>query len=355
MSTGLLRLTQRATATPAVGRRGGRPGSGVLVAVLVLAALAVYPLVFRGPGAQNIGLLALTYAIAATGWNVLGGYAGQVSFGHALYFGVGAYTTAMLVRDDWSPWLSIAASLPIAAAVAVVIGYPCFRLRYHYYSIATIAVAEIVVVLVTNLPGFGRANGMELPIREPSLANLQFSLLDKRPYYYVAFGMFCVAAAVNWLFVRGRAGTYVRAIRDDQVAAAAVGVPVHRYKLAAAALSAAITALAGGFYVMYVLFIDPPSGLGLDLSVSFALMAVLGGVGRFWGPLLGAWVLTALRDLTRQHLSGSGRSTDLLLYGALIVIVAVVEPGGLLAIAQRVSGLATRWFTATRNGRRPAG
>jgi branched-chain amino acid transport system permease protein len=131
-------------------------------------------------------------------------------------------------------------------------------------------------------------------------------------------------------------------------------VPVHRYKLAAAALSGAITALSGGFYVMYVLFIDPPSGLGLDLSVSFALMAVLGGVGRFWGPLLGAWVLTALRELTREHLSGSGRSTDLLLYGALIVIVSVVEPGGMLAITQRLWNLLQRRVAALRHRRAAA-
>lgn len=350
-ATGTTTIASRAMAlaTPPVRRR-----PRWLAAALVLGALALYPLVFTSTGAHNIGVLALTYAIAATGWNVLGGYTGQVSFGHALYFGVGAYTTAILVRDGWSPWLSIAVSLPLAAVVAVIIGYPCFRLRYHYYSIATIAVAEIVVVLVTNLPGLGQANGLELPIQDSSLANLQFSLLDKRPYYYVALAMFCLAALVTWLFLRGRPGTYVRAIRDDQAAAAAVGIPVHRYKLSAAALSGGITALAGGFYVMYVLFVDPPSGLGLDLSVSFTLMAVLGGVGRFWGPLLGAWVLTAIQDVTRQQLSGSGRSVDLLLYGALIVIVAVVEPGGLLAIVARLRGAAGRGVTAFRARRRTA-
>ena len=331
--TTLLEIPRRAAQATVPG---GRRVPAWLTPLLVLAALALYPLVFTSAAAQNIGVLALTYAIAATGWNILGGYAGQVSFGHALYFGVGAYTTAVLVRADWSPWLAIALSLPLAALAAVIVGYPCFRVRYHYYSIATIAVAEIVVVLVTNLPGLGQANGLELPIREASLANLQFSLLDKRPYYYVAFGMFCLVALVTWLFLRGRTGTYVRSIRDDQVAAAAIGIPVHRYKLSAAALSGGVTALAGGFYAMYVLFVDPPSVLGLDLSVSFTLMAVLGGVGRFWGPLLGAWVLTFVQDATRQHLSGSGRSIDLLLYGALIVIVAVVEPGGLLAIVERV-------------------
>lgn len=305
-------------------------------AVLIVAALAAYPLIFLDSAAHNIGILALTFGIAATGWNLLGGYAGQVSFGHALYFGTGAYATALLVRQGWSPWLAIALSLPLDGLLAAAVGWPCFRLRHHYYSIATIAVAEIVFILVTNLPGLGQANGWELPVVEPSLANLQFSLLDKRPYYYVALGFFCLAALAVWLFLHGRAGNYVRAIRDDQVAAAAIGVDVHRYKLAAAALSGAITALAGGFYVMYVLFVDPPSGLGLDLSVSFTLMAVLGGVGRFWGPLLGAWVLVFVQDITRQEFSGSGRSIDLLLYGALIILISITEPGGLLAILHRL-------------------
>jgi branched-chain amino acid transport system permease protein len=150
----------------------------------------------------------------------------------------------------------------------------------------------------------------------------------------------------------------VRAIRDDQQAASAIGIPVHRYKLYAAMLSAAITALAGGFMVMYLQFVDPESGLGLELSVSFTLMVVLGGVGRVWGPLLGAWVLTEIQDLTRTEFtdtspfgswivstahdvfgtefSFTGRSVDLLIYGALVVVVAIVEPGGLLAMAERV-------------------
>jgi branched-chain amino acid transport system permease protein len=302
---------------------------------MVFGLLLAYPLVVQDSAAHNIGILALTYAIAATGWNLLGGYTGQVSFGHALYFGAGAYATALLVRAGWSPWLAIALSLPVAAALAIITGYPTFRLRHHYYSIATIAVAEIAFVLVTNSPWLGQANGLELPITEPSLANLQFSLQDKRPYYYVALGFFAVAAAAVALFLRGRAGNYVRAIRDDQFAAAAVGIPVHRYKLAAAMLSAAITALAGGFYVMFVLFVDPPSGLGLDLSVSFTLMAVLGGAGRFWGPLLGAWVLVVVQDVTRHQFSGAGRSVDLLLYGALITAVAIIEPGGILAMFER--------------------
>lgn len=330
------------TVTPPPAGRTGQPARRTrpawLPTVVILAALVAYPFVVPNSAAHNIGILALTYAIAASGWNLLGGYAGQVSFGHALYFGAGAYVTALLVRDGWSPWLAIALSLPVAAALAVITGYPVFRLRNHYYSIATIAVAEIAFLLVTNTSWLGRANGLELPIAEQSLANLQFSLQDKRPYYFVALAFFAAAAGALALFLRGRAGSYVRAIRDDQFAAAAVGIPVRRYKLTAATVSAAVTALAGGFYVMYVLFVDPSSGLGLDLSVSFTLMAVLGGAGRFWGPLLGAWVLVIVQDVTRHEFSGTGRSIDLLIYGALITAVAIIEPGGILALAQRLTG-----------------
>jgi branched-chain amino acid transport system permease protein len=321
-------------------RRRGWPGWATTA--LIFGALLSFPFVVQDSAWHNIGILALTYAIAASGWNLLGGYTGQVSFGHALYFGAGCYTTALLVRAEWSPWLAIAASLPVAAVLAVITGYPVFRLRSHYYSIATIAVAEIAFLLVTNSSWLGQANGIELPIEEYSFANLQFSLLDKRPYYFVALGLFALAAGALALFLRGRAGSYVRAIRDDQAAAAAVGIPVHRYKLSAAMLSAAITAIAGGFYVMFVLFVDPSSGLGLDLSVAFALMAVLGGAGRFWGPLLGAWVLVIVQDVTRHEFSGTGRSVDLLIYGALIVVVAVTEPGGMLALLERAWRFASR-------------
>jgi branched-chain amino acid transport system permease protein len=337
--------TRPAPSATAAAHKTGRGWPGWATTALVFAALVAFPFVLQDSAAHNIGILALTYAIAASGWNLLGGYTGQVSFGHALYFGTGAYATAMLVREGWSPWLAIAVSLPMAAVLALVTGFPVFRLRSHYYSIATIAMAEIAVVLVTNSAWLGQANGMELPITEPSLANLQFSLQDKRPYYFVALGLFALAAGGLALFLRG---SYVRAIRDDQLAAAAVGIPVRRYKLAAAMLSAAVTALAGGFYVMFVLFIDPASGFGLDLSVAFTLMAVLGGAGRFWGPLLGAWVLVVVQDVTRHEFSGTGRSIDLLLYGALITVVAVVEPGGILALLERFRTWITERVRAAR-------
>lgn len=326
-------------------RHGSRRGwPGWATAVVIFGVLALYPLVFTENVDHDLGTRALYFAIAATGWNLLGGYTGQISFGHALYFGAGAYGTVLLVEAGYSPWIAIPASLPPAILLALVTGFPVFALRRHYFSIATIAVAEIGVLIALDSEWLNKAAGISLPAKDWGLANLQFSPMDKRPYYYIALALFGLAVLAVWLFLRGKAGSYVKAIRDDQDAASAIGVPVRRYKLYSAMLSAAITALAGAFMVMYIQFVEPHSGFGIDLSVQFTLMVVLGGVGRFWGPLLGAWVLIFVQDATRSAFSGSGKSIDLLIYGALVVVVAVAEPGGLLAVAERIRNAVTRRF-----------
>lgn len=324
-----LEVARRATTDRAVMLRvAGLIATGV--------ALLVYPYVFTSSYAVDLGILALTFAIAAAGWNVLGGYTGQVSFGHALFFGGAAYTTVLVARAGGSPWLGIAAGAVVGGLLSVIVGLPGFRLGGHYYSIATIAFAEIVAILVNNTSVLGGAEGYSVPLQEPSLASLQFSLRDKTPYYLVALALFAVTTGAVWLFVRGRVGFYVRSIRDDPAAAAAIGVPVRRFKLYAAAMSGAVTGVAGGFFAMYVLFVDPGSVLGLGISINIALIAVFGGSGRLAGPMVGAWVITALQQYTRTHFSASGRSTDLLIYGLLIVVVAIAEPAGLVGLADRV-------------------
>lgn len=322
------------------------PVPAVVGVVLVGAALVAYPHVFTTAFARNIGVIALTFAIAATGWNLLGGYTGQISFGHAVFFGAGMYTTAILVTRGWSPWLAMLPAAAIAALLAVLIGLPTFRLRGHYFSIATIAVGEIMLTVVNDVSWLGGPPGLSPPIADESLWNMQFSLRDKTAYYYVALLLFAAATLVAWLFVRGRPGRYVRAIRDDDRAAAAVGVPVRRYKLIAAALSAAITAVAGTFQAMHLLFVDPPSALDLTISIQIALIAVLGGAGSLWGPLLGAWVLIFVQQYTSVYWSTSGRPVDLLLYGALIAIMAVVEPAGLVGLFRRATGFLRRRLPA---------
>ena len=332
--TKTLRKLHVSAGTPGVRGRIRVP-TPVLAVVAVGVVLVLYPRLVTTSFGQNVGVLALTIGIAATGWNLLGGFTGQVSFGHALFFGTGMYGTAMLVERGWSPWLAAIPCMAIAAALAVLIGLPCFRLRGHYFSIATIAVGEIAFTIVLTIAAFGAAQGISVPSHDESVWNLQLSLRDKTAYYEVALGLFGFATLVAWLFVRSRAGRYVRAVRDDERAAAAVGIPVLRYKLLAAALSAAITALAGMFQVMHVLFVDPPSGLDLSISISIALVAVVGGAGSLWGPLLGAWVVVFLQEYTRTHWSSTGRTIDLLVYGALITVVAIAEPRGLVGLIRR--------------------
>lgn len=339
----------------AAGSLGGPSRYRRLVFLVAVAALLVaYPRLFVSGFAQNVGVNALTFAVAATGWNLLGGFTGQVSFGHAMFFGTGMYTTAVFVMHGVSPWISMLPAAAIAATLGLLIGLPCFRLRGHYFSIATIAVGVMLLTVVTDRTWLGGPEGLTLPIKDETLWNLQLSLRDLTEYYYVILGMFAVVTALSFLFVRGRAGRYVRAIRDDDRAAAAVGVPVRRYKLLAVALSGAITALAGSFQVMHALFVDPPSALDLSLSIQIALIAVFGGAGSLWGPLLGGWSIIFVQSYSSVHWQSPGRPVDLLIYGALITIVAVVEPGGLAGLLRRGWRTGERWLAARRGGgRRP--
>jgi len=223
----------------------------------------------------------------------------------------------------------------VAVALSQVIGYPVFRLRGHYFAIATIAVGEIVQTLVINWDWVGGARGLFVPIKRPdSFLNFQFHQ-SKQTYYYIALGFLLLALWITHRIARSRTGYYFRAIREDQDAAASLGIPVARYKQRAMALSAGLTALGGTFYAQYILFIDPESVLPLSLSILICLVAVLGGVGTLWGPLIGAAILVPLSEGTRIYLGGTGKAIDLLVFGGLIVLVSVIQPGGIMALAQR--------------------
>ncbi len=307
-----------------------------LAAVLVLAVLA-FPLVFVRPFPRHVMIMIFLYGALATAWNVLAGYCGQISLGHAVYFGIGAYTSTLLVREAaLTPWLGMVAGAALAVLVSQAIGYPVFRLRGHYFAIATIGVGEIVQTIVINWDRIGGARGLFVPIKRPdSLLNFQFHE-SKAVYYYIALGLLALALASTRRLERSRRGYLFRAIREDQDAAASLGVHVAREKHVAIAVSAALTALGGTFWAQYVLFIDPESVFALSLSILICLVAVLGGVGSFWGPVLGAAVLVPLSEGTRVWLGGTGKALDLLIYGALIMLIAVFQPAGLVGLARRL-------------------
>lgn len=292
--------------------------------------LVLFPLVVTRPTWQNAVILMLMTAQLGVAWNILGGYAGQVSLGHAAFFGTGAYVSSLLsMKLGLSPWLGLVAGGLTASAFSVVIGWPCFRLRGHYFAMATIAVVEIVQAVVNGWEALGGAVGLYLPLAETGWRGFVFNT-SKLPYHYVALGLLALTLLANWLVARSRTGYYLRAIKDEPDAARSLGVSLTRYKLYAIALSSFLAAAGGTLYAQKELFIDPGSTLSTSLSIKIALVAILGGVGTLFGPVLGAAVLTGVEEATRILFGGSGRGTDVVVYGLLIVLIAVYQPAGLM-------------------------
>ena len=341
----MVTTTAPTTATPRP-QAGGDRWPWLVVVVLGLAVLA-FPLVARSESWINLGVLVLLYAALAQAWNILGGFAGQVSLGNAAFFGIGAYTSTVLL-DRWnvSPWLGMVAGMLLATACAIIVGYPVFRLGGHYFAIATIALSEIALVLFSNWEFVGGAVGLSIPFvrgedRRPtdSWAYLQFNE-SRLPYLLIALALAGLVTGAAVAVERSKIGYYLRAIKNDQQAARTLGVNVLAYKLVAIVLSAALTAVVGTFYAQYLLFIDPETTMRLELSVLIALVAILGGVGTVAGPLLGAAVLIPLSEVTRSRLGGGGNTLDLVLYGGLIILISIFQPNGLVALARRAPG---RW------------
>lgn len=308
---------------------------GYKLLALFFISLLLYPFIITNPYWINLMITVLMFVALGQSWNWLGGYAGQISFGQAAFFGLGAYTsTVLLIRFHVNPWIGMGAGAVVAVAVAFVIGYPVFRLKGHYFAIATIALGEIVRIAFDNWKVVGGASGLELPLLRSSLLNFEF--VSKVPYYFIALALALVAYGVTYWIEHSRLGYYLRAIKEDADAARSLGISLTRYKFAALMLSAMMAAMMGTFHAQYYLFIDPPSTMGLDLSILISLVPVIGGVGTFWGPLVGAFVLIPISELTRSFLGGAGQAYNLILYGGLIIAVAVLQPGGLWELFQRL-------------------
>jgi len=307
----------------------------VLGGVVLAIALLAFPLVFKKPFPQRMMILIFMYALLGEAWNILGGYAGQVSLGHAVFFGIGAYTsTTLLMKLGLTPWLGMVAGIFIAVVVSIIVGYPCFRLAGHYFAIATIALGEIVAIVFLNWKFVGGAIGLFLPLLDESLLNFQFHS-SKAPYYYIILAMLVVTVFITYKVERSRLGFYFRAIKNDPDAARSLGIDLTRYKLIAMIISAALTAMAGTFYAQYVLFIDPHAVLPLMLSIQMCLIPVLGGTGTIAGPIIGSCILIPMAEYTRVYLAGKVSGLHLFLYGLLIIVFAVFQPSGLMGLVQR--------------------
>jgi branched-chain amino acid transport system permease protein len=295
-----------------------------LAAALLAAAVPLLPIY-----GQHVFILVALYGAIALAWNILGGMAGQMSLGHALFVGAGAYASTALYLDfAVSPWIGLIVAAIIGGALGAAMGYTVFRCKLSgvYFALVTLAVAEMALHIVSNVAALGGANGLAIPSR-PDFANFQFH--SKLGFCYAALGVLAVVSAVSLAIHRSRLGYVLLAIRANERSAAALGIDVVRGKVVAAAISGALAALVGPVYANYVLFIDPESVLGVPLSIDALLFAFIGGLGSLFGPLLGAVVLVPLTELLRGLLGGRLAGVHLIVYGVILILVMRLAPRGL--------------------------
>ncbi len=320
--------------------------ASLALSLAALAFFSVLPFLVKSDYYHHMLILGFMYSVLGLAWNFIGGEAGQVSFGQAIFFGVGAYvSSAVSVRLGLSPWLGVLAGGGAAAVLAVLTGIPTFRIRGFYFTIATLAMGEIAVVLMRRVEYLGGARGFMIPMLEESWANFQFHD-SKLPYYFISLGLLVLTVCVAWIVRRSKLGFYFRAIRGDDVAALSLGINVSRYKIAAYVLSAVFAAFAGAFYARYTLYIDPDSLMANTLSTQFAFMCILGGICTIPGPIIGAITLIFVQQITMAWFGGA-KAVHLLIYGALIVLIALYEPRGIVQIAKNLR----RKWGKTRNAR----
>lgn len=301
--------------------------------VILMLALFSIPLITKRAVFLQLMILIFWYAYLTLSWNIVGGFAGQLSLGHAAFTGIGAYTSTILFAQfGLTPWLGMLAGGCFAAIIAVTIGYPCFRLRGAYFALSTIAFAEALKVIVENTRTiFGirvkGAQGLLVPLKGQSLINFQF--LSKVHYYYVILIMMFVALFITYRITRSKLGYYLSAIRNDVDAARSLGIDVSRCRLKAAILSAFLAAIGGTFYAQLVLFIDPAGIMGLYLSMEMVFIAIIGGRGTLMGPILGAFLMVPISELTRFYFGGQQMGVHFIIYGAALMVVMLFLPRGL--------------------------
>ena len=305
-------------------------------AVGAIAVLLALPAVL-GSYAITVFIFIFFYAFLGQAWNIIGGYAGQLSVGHAAFVGLGAYTSAMLsIHAGLTPWIGMLVGGVLSAALGALIGYLGFRfgLRGFYFVLLTVAFAEIFRIIALNTDWVGGAQGLYITFTgDPR----QFQFQDNRVYYYVSLGLMLLATGVVAWIERHRFGAYLVAIREDENACEALGVDTFRYKMLAIVVSAFLTGIGGTFYAFYLFSLQPNSVFGIPLSVEIVIRPIVGGSGTILGPILGSFILSPLAELSRTYFSQGGwTGTHLIVYGALLIGVVLFLPQGAYPALRRL-------------------
>jgi branched-chain amino acid transport system permease protein len=358
--------------TKSVNTKPGQPMAlkvtSLMTTVILLALLFAFPQIVESPYALHIMILIFLSIIMGESWNILGGYTGQYSVGHAAYFGTGAYTTMILMQyAQVPPWFGMWAGVAVAVIVSLAIGSICFRLRGPYFVLASIAAAEIMRLTALNVKSF--TNGAEgiLATDIPALkfgSTLITDFSSKTPFYYTGLILVLLTISMTWLVQHSKLGYYFQAIREDQDAAHSLGINLSLHKNIALIISATFTSLAGSFYAVYIGFIDPTGVLSLDMSVQIVLICIIGGIGTIFGPVVGALLLVPLSEALRSNIIAEGlfkvglvneespvgaflkdnlAHSHVLIYGILVVVVILFMPEGVLGFIRKlISGKTNR-------------
>jgi branched-chain amino acid transport system permease protein len=290
--------------------------------LLLLAVLAALPAFGLGPNTIRLLFVTFVWITVSIAWNILGGFGGQVSFGFAVFYGLGAYTSALSVNQRINSVVSLLLAASVAALASLFIGLPTFRLRGPYFAIATIGVSEAVRVVMTNVSMTGGASGYRIITTGP------FHQLE---HFYAALALAVVAVAVSIEVRRSKFGLALIAIREDEEAATDLGVNPYRAKLLAHALAAALTGAAGGVYAQYAAFIHPQGVFAFGIGVAILLMPIIGGIGTIWGPVIGGVVY----GLIHEELIASFPQLHLLIYGSLLILIVLFEPAGIVGLLDK--------------------
>jgi branched-chain amino acid transport system permease protein len=311
--------------------------------IVFFAAAGLAPVVVRDAFLLDGLVLILVWGSAAAAWNVAGGYAGQISLGHSAFFGLGAYAAALLVtRWEVSPWLGLATGALVASAIGLVVGYLSNRLRGPYFVLATIAFSQVLLIVGSRWRGFtAGSEGIPVPFR-PGFWTL--GIADKRVWVWIVLALGVLAYVVQLYLDRSRRGYQLVAVREDEDAALSLGVPARWLKVAAICVSAALTAACGALWAQYIGFVDPFYVFSVDLSIKFALAAIIGGLGTALGPFLGAALVTTVETYLRAQFGGIGAGfvgIYLIVYGCALIVMVRWVPHGLVGwIGERLRGRA---------------
>lgn len=300
-----------------------------ILLLLFLAAVALIPVFTDDQYYLHIGILILYTALISQAWNILSGFSGQFSFGHAAFFGTGAYASSILLtKFGVSPWIGMFVGAGAAILIGLFIGFLSFRykLRGVFFALGTLAFAEILRIIVQNFDFFNKTLGVLIPL-DPNPAMFQFE--SRVGYFYVILIFTSLVTLLVHFISRSRLGYNLIAIRENEEAAQSLGVNTYKNKMIAMALSSGLTAIGGTFYAQYILFIEPPTTFGNDVSVNIILPTIIGGAGTVLGPIVGAFLLIPIGEIT-SSLFGNFVGVNLMVYGVILVLVILYLPEGIV-------------------------